>query len=296
MWRNNWPIGPPENEESWDEVLLRTVGWLVSSGRAVCSWMLRNVVPVVRRYPRAVVVGCGVLVLLVALTGLGDGDVKDQDASAPRQINVARQPLIVQVRTGSAVEISGLGPKGRRGLARQTARQILPAFEIRPRRVVVVHLRDVPLSFAVLTESDRLLVEARQGSNAAAQYESAIAEFLDDLMDEVERRHPAAGLSVLGLPVEPEEAGVSLATVQQTNDRYHGVIDRLGPFVPTRRFVVLGSSLDEKRLARMGMREAMRLRNGRPIVFQSNRRWQALIDVEADGRDFQIEALLGDDP
>ena len=296
MWRNNWTISPPENEGSWGEILTRTVVRIGSWGRAVCSWMLRNVVLVVRRYPRTVLVGCGVFVAMVALSGSQDGNAGDQYASAQRQINVAHQPMVVKVNAGSAVGISGLSPKGRRGLARQTAQQILPALEAQPRQVVVIHLRGVPLSFAVLSESDRLLVESRLGSNAAARYESAMAEFLDDLMDEVEKQHPAAVLSVLGLPVEPEEAGVSLATVQQTNDRYDGVIDRLGPFIPTRRFVVLGSSLDEKKLARMGLREAMRLRNGRPIVFQSNRRWQALVDVDADGQNLQIEALLRDDP
>ncbi len=296
MWRNNWPIGPPENERSWGEVLTKTVVRAVYRGRAVCSWMLRNVVPVVRRYPRTVVVCCGVFIAMVALTGPRDGDARVPDAIAQRQINVAHQPVVVHVHAGSAVELSGLSPKGRRGLARQTARQILPAFEAEPWPVVVIHLRQVPLSFTVLTESDRALVESRLGSNAAARYESAVAEFLDDLFDEVEKQYPVAVLSVLGLPVEPEDARVSLAAVQQTNDRYHGVIDRLGPFVPTRRFVVLGSSLDEQRLARMGLREAMRLRNGRPIVFQSNLRWQALVDVDADGQNLQIEAMLRDDP
>ena len=170
------------------------------------------------------------------------------------------------------------------------------AFEADGPELVVIRLRKVPLSFAALSSSDRSLVESHLGTGAAARYEEAVAAFLDDVMDEVEKQYPPAVLSVLGLPVEPEEAGVSLATVQQTNERYHGVIDRLGPFVPTRRFVVMGSSLDEKRLARMGMREAIRLRDGRPIIFQSNHRWQALVDVNARQQDFQLEALLGDDP
>ena len=65
--------------------------------------------------------------------------------------------------------------------------------------------------------------------------------------------------------------------------------------VPARRFVLFGSSLDERALAGMGMREALRLRHGRPIIFQTNLVWRALVDEEQQGgRDYQLEALLAD--
>ena len=69
----------------------------------------------------------------------------------------------------------------------------------------------------------------------------------------------------------------------------------------------------------MGMREALRLRDGRPVVFQTNRVWRALVDRDGPGyqgyllakstgkldratlsrpggRDEVIEALLVNDP
>ena len=149
--------------------------------------------------------------------------------------------------------------------------------------MVVISLRDVPLSFAELSTSDRRRIESRLSSRAAARYEIGVASFIAAVIEAVHRKNSSALLSVLGLPVEPEEAGVSLQAAQRTNERYRGLMDRLGPFVPARRFVVFASSLDEKTLARMGMREALRLREGRPVVFQTNLVWQALVDRDGPG-------------
>ncbi len=63
--------------------------------------------------------------------------------------------------------------------------------------------------------------------------------------------------------------------------------------------------LDELRLARTGMREALRLRDGRPVIFQTNVVWRALMDADGPGygdyqiagsteQGFEIEASLSD--
>jgi hypothetical protein len=46
----------------------------------------------------------------------------------------------------------------------------------------------------------------------------------------------------------------------------------------------------------MGMREALRLRGGRRIVFQTNTVWQALADSEGPaGEALEVQAALVDD-
>jgi hypothetical protein len=151
--------------------------------------------------------------------------------------------------------------------------------------LVVIGLQDVPLSFSLLPGFDQSEFVQEFGQGAPQRYESSVATLLDAIVRNIEKARPHAVLSVLGLPVEPEQAGVSIEIARQSNERYGAVIDRLGPFVPARRFVVFGSTLDEKLLARMGMREALRLRDGRPIVFQTNVTWNALVDDK--GLDYQ---------
>ena len=254
--------------------------------------------------------------LWIAL-GLACGAVA---AAAAVRIDQVDQPILFHVRVGSADVVCMASAGKRRQMAGAAARQILPVVASRPERVVVICLRDLPLSFSLLPTPDRSRIQQRFGPAAAKRYESAVAALLNATIRAVEREHPRAVLSVLGLPIEPEEAGVSLAIARQSNERYGTVIDGLGPLVSTRRLVVFGSTLDETLLAKMGMREALRLRDGRPIVFQMNTGWQALVD--GDGLDYQeyvvahasgrlqrhrgspgrgsqdpeVQVLLGDDP
>jgi hypothetical protein len=112
---------------------------------------------------------------------------------------------------------------------------------------------------------------------------------LDTVVHEVQVAQPQAVLSVLGLPVEPEEAGVGIEIAEQSNERYGRVIDRLDSFVPGRSFVVYGTGLDERRIARTRMQEALRLRDGRPVIFQTNVVWRALMDADGPSYgDYQI--------
>lgn len=255
-----------------------------------------------RRSRHAFVLVCGVS--LAAVIGLSVRDADPEPVSDdPRpivlrvtsRIEMARQPVVVGVRVSSVHNVISLSARERRILVRKAADKILPAIEADPRRVAVIQLLDLPLSFAALPYRDQRTLEVRLAGDSADRYETAVGELLDDLIDAIEREQPNAVLTVHGLPVEPEEAGMNLLSVQRTNERYGNVLERMGPFVPARRFVVFGSSLDEGSLATMGMREALRLRNGRPIIFQTNLEWRALIDEESQrGRDYQLETLLLD--
>ncbi len=326
------PPGPWRRVLSWTlhstlvvgAVLGKTARWVVGRGWALYVYMVhpilsraaRRLLSLIRRTRpgevvaqrwarlsprgrRVVLVGCGVLaalVIAVSHPGLGPREVRLSDFASMGVIQSAKQPLVMRVRAGSAGAISTLSPARQRILVNQVAQEILPVVEADPHRVVVIHLQNMPLSFVALSTRDRRQIESQLGPNAAGRYETAVAVFLEDVIDAVQSKHRRAILSVLGLPVEPEDVGANLMAVQPTNERYQGVIDRLGPFVPARKFVVMGSTLQERKLARMGMREAMRLRDGRPIVFQTNLRWRALVGEDASVRDFQFGALLGDDP
>ena len=243
---------------------------------------------------RVVLACCGVMAvagMVVSYPDRGEGQGhlgRVLEYPAMGRIKSATQPLVVHVGAGSAAGFATLSPGKQRALVKRATEEILRGVKSGPRRVVVISLRDVPLSFAELSTRDRRRIESLLRSQAAERYEIGVASFLAAVIEAVQRKNSIAILSVLGLPVEPEDVGADLSAVQPTNDRYRRVMDRLGALVPARRFVVLGSTLDERKLARMGMREALRLRQGRPIVFQTNRTWRALIGAERPVQDVQF--------
>ena len=168
-------------------------------------------------------------------------------------------------------------------LAERAAQEIVPAVDAHPHGVVVLELRDTPFSFESLSPSDQTRIKRDHGARAATIYEWAVGALIHTIINTVASERPEAVLSVLGLPVEPEEMGLDAEMARRTNERYRNVINRLGPFVPTRSFVVFGTSLDQTNLATMGMREAVRLRDGRPIVFQMNFKWRVFADTDDAG-------------
>jgi hypothetical protein len=249
---------------------------------------------------RVVLACCGALAVAGMVVSYPDGSEGQGNLGhslkypAMGKIKSATQPLVVYVRAGSTAEMGTMSPRKQRSLVGRATAEILSAVRSNSRRVVVISLKDVPLSFAELSTRQRRRMERMLGLHAAERYEIGVASMLTELIDAVQKKRPGTMLSVLGLPVEPEDVGADLSAVQPTNERYSRVIDRLGPLVPARRFVVLGSTLDERRLARMGMREALRLRQGRPIVFQTNRTWRALVGAETPAQDVQFTAGLAD--
>ena len=252
--------------------------------------------PRTRRVALAVCTVSAAFLVVVAIRGwlVDDSPVAPRQhepgaAAAAVRIHEVTPPILFHVRVGSAEAVCKASPGKRRQMAWAAARRILPVVASRPQRTVVIALQDLPLSFSLLPTSDQRQFEQQLGRDAAKRYEASVAALLNATISAVERERPHAVLSVLGLPIEPEQAGVSIEIARRSNQRYGTVIDRLGPLVPARRFVVFGSTLDEKLLARMGMREALRLRDGRPIVFQTNVVWNALVDD--DGLDYQEYVL-----
>jgi hypothetical protein len=316
------------------------IPWLRSAGSwCRCTWPVRIVARqwsrVTPRTRQAALALCAVTAAILLLLGIR-GWVVDSLGAIPRggaaavagegvlpapvESHGVSRPVLVQVRLGSPQAVWTASTRHRRQLAGLAARQILPALGVRPHQLVVIELKDIPLSFSQLPAADQGEVHRRVGPFAAKRYESAVAALLDATIDTVAEAHPHAVLSVRGLPIEPEDAGMSLEMARRSNERYGTVIDALGPFVSPCKLVVSGSTLDETLLARMGMREALRLRDGRPIVVQMNTGWQALADSEglgyqeyvvarASGRlkrhraspgpgggQTEVQVLLGDDP
>ncbi len=212
---------------------------------------------------------------------------------AGAQIHEVDKPIVVELEVGAMEEIYTASPRQRRRIAEQLARDVVAVVEQFPDQMIAVQLTDVPLSYASLPDASRDALERLHDAEAPAVHETSVARLLDTLIYVVQKRERDAVLSVVGLPIEPESAGTSLEIARASNRRYGVVIDRLGPFVPGRNLIVMGSSLDEKKLARMGMREALRLRDGRPIVFQTNVRWQALMDSGTDYGDYLVARSAG---
>ena len=265
----------------------------------------------------AVAAICALLAALGLAGILGsNGDQRDPATPAdPVGIHVAKEPHVVRVSAGSVKQVALGTPQERRELADSVAMQTLPVVHGHPRRLIALSLPDLPFSFEALSSTQKAQLGRRLGPDAAEVYEQAVAEVLEATIAAVAATRPAAHVSVVGLPVEPG-VGIDVRSARRTNARYRPVIDRLDPFVPARSLLLLGTSLDESVLAEAGMPEAIRLREGRSVVFRTNVVWRVLVDADdlqdqqylvADtsgdtgrgprGLDRRIrDVLLGDDP
>ena len=230
----------------------------------------------------------------IFVSSLIDGDEIEQldvMADLEYRIDVAEHLVVVHIEVGSVEEICYADDRQHLTIATRASRKILPVVRQHPNKVVVIDLSGVPLSFASLPMTDQWSFLKRFGQDVVRQYESSVARLLDIMVHKVQRAQPSAALSVLGLPIEPDKGGVSIEIARQSNELYRTVIDRLDSFVPGRSFIVFGTSLDELRLARRGMPEALRLRDGRPVIFQTNVAWRVLMDADEPGHgDYQIAA------
>ncbi len=191
------------------------------------------------------------------------------------EIHPARQPVLVEVDTPTPRQMVTTSPKERRGLVKWVVREVVQAVHDQPRRLVVIDLGDASISFYSLPTIDQQRLTEEFGPKAVQAYESAVADFLGSVMDEVGN----APVSVLGLPVEPGFVGVEAARL--TNRRYRSLIARLDPFVSAHIFLLSGSSLTEERLVQSALLEAIHRGRGRPVLFRTNSAWRVLIDSEA---------------
>ncbi len=290
------PIKRPSRLGTMCRAAARGLRWSVSKARLVArSDRVRRILGyrMPRWFHRRAAVIAWACLATVGLTPIfvsslidSSPEIEQPEVLADREyrIDVAEHLVVVHVDVGSAEQVCNTDDMQRLRIAAKASRKILPIARHHPNKVVVIDLRDVPVSFASLPSSDQWSFVRRFGSqDAVMQYESRVAMLLDTMVHKVLRAQPHAALSVLGLPIEPERGRISLKIAQQSNERYRTVIDRLDSFVPGRNFIVFGTSLDELRLARTAMPEALRLRDGRPVVFQTNVAWRVLMDADEPG-------------
>ncbi len=203
-------------------------------------------------------------------------------ARAYNVVRAAKDPVLLEIFVGPMGEALDASPQRRRELAYPVAQAALAAVDAYPGRLVVFRVKGASISFDALPALHRQSLQERLGPDAAEHCERAVAEFLGGVIDVLAAERGDVVFSVLGLPAEPR--GGDLQRAQRTNERYRTVIDRLDAFVPTRSFLILGSSLTESETVRMAVPEALRLRGGRPIVFRTNGMWRVLLAAgESEG-------------
>lgn len=214
----------------------------------------------------------GVLTAVVLVLALSR---TSQPSTFNYEIRPAREPVLVEVVTPTPRQMVAASAKERRGLVNRVVREVVEAVHEQPRRLVVIDLGDLSISFYSLPATDQQRLTEEFGAKAVQTYESAVADFLGSVLDEVGN----APVSVLGLPVEAGLVGVEVA--RQTNRRYRSVIARLDLFVSAHIFLLSGSSLTEQRLVQSALLEAIHRGAGRPVLFRTNSKWRVLIDGEA---------------
>lgn len=186
----------------------------------------------------------------------------------------AKDPIAIDVHVDPVREVVAATAEGRVRTIQRIVGDLAAAVDAFPARCVVLRLKDCPLSFVRLNASDQAWIESQYSASARRQYETSLAELLESVLEEVNRIQPQAVVTVLGLPVEPGRNDFESA--RRTNERYQVLIDRLGSFVSVRSFIILGSSVSEVTCVEASMPEAVRLWDGRPIVFRTNGLWRVL--------------------
>ena len=223
------------------------------------------------RKARWLLIAGGVLgVVLIAVTGVALID------RGPRVIEYevlpARKPFLVEIDHGPALRIMAVDVQDFDALVGETVDPVVEAARDHPDRLIVIDLVSPSISFALLSASDQRMVEREWGPRGADVYESAVARFLERVVDRVGDPR----VSVMGLPVEPGAAGTDAA--RRTNRCFERVIERLDHLVTAHIFFRTESWLTEQRMVREAIPEALRRSDGRPIVFRLNLEWRVLVE------------------
>ncbi len=230
--------------------------------------------PAPPRRGRLIALAC--VAMLVGLVTLGAaGLVARGSGPVEYEILATRRPLVVMIRAAEASRMAAAAPHELDGAVADAVALVRAAASEQPDGLVVIDLASPPISFTSLPAAARRELERAHGPAAAAVYESAVAGFLERVI----RQSGGRTVCILGLPVEPGEAGPGGATAARlTNQRYRAAIDRLDPLVSAHTFFRTETTLSEKQMVLEGIPEAVRLSDGRPVVFRQNLDWRVLVD------------------
>ncbi len=226
--------------------------------------------PLIRRLIIAGILLGGVLVA-IGVFRLVDG----RPESPTYDILDARRPYVLRIDRTPPTRLATARKPDLDRLVFETVQSVERAVSAQPGRLVVIEFVSPSLSFNSLTEADQIVLESEYGARAADAYESSVADFVYRVLSTVDSPH----VSVLGLPVEAGAAGEQAA--MQTNRRYRRVLRRMDQLVSAHIFFRKDSTLDEDQMVREAITEALRRREGRPVVFRFNTEWRVLVNQGA---------------
>ncbi|MCH7579567.1 MAG: hypothetical protein IIB22_04935, partial [Chloroflexi bacterium] len=206
---------------------------------------------------------------------------------AATDIRTAKEPVIVSLPLPSAQGLLGATEDRRAQMAQNLAVLVAETIEENPGRLVTIDPGRGKLLFYTLAAQEQAVAFVLNGDDTPALYEQAMAQLLDATFEALTATHPNAPVSVLGLPLEARRW--LPASIQESNDRYQAVIDRLAAFVSTRSFILFGSRITEQHTVQRGLPEAFRLRDDRPIIFRTNDYWRILLGDSTDISDFYAD-------
>lgn len=153
----------------------------------------------------------------------------------------------------------------------QGAQGILGTALSNPGRLVTIQPTSSQLAFRTLPAAVQTKLNEQYGADAAARYETVVAAYLEAVLKHVDAQ-ASVPLTVAGLPIEGSaSSGVSAA---ETNDRFANVIHRLDALTSSRSFLMQNSAANERSYLQLNLSEALRLHNGRPIIFRTNNIWR----------------------
>jgi hypothetical protein len=205
------------------------------------------------------------IALLLTRPALGSVQVKSVDA-----------PHVLDVRLGTVLDMQNQESPERARRIAETVSAICMAASSHPGSLIVLHLRDLTLSFDMLPSTLRpASTESAHVQRTA--YEKALARTVREIFKQSRAVEPSLELSVLGLPMEPSLGGAPMA--EQTNGRYAALMAEFTAFVGNRTVLSAETLIGEALAVRRSMPTAVRLANGRPIYYRTDHGWHVATGV-----------------
>jgi len=223
------------------------------------------------RMGRRLVISACVFAAMLAVIG-GFRLARHGSAAVVYDVLPARKPAIVKLDHGPVTRVVTATAAEVDAMVRAAVASVRATGVERPDRLIVIDPVSPAISFGSLARIDQRVLRRHAGPDAAHVYETAVARFLERVVDGLANRR----VSVLGLPVEPGAAGIEAA--RRTNRRYGNVIERLDHLVTAHVFFRTESWVTEQRMVEEAIPEALHHAGTRPIVFRLNLEWRVLID------------------
>ncbi len=235
-----------------------------------------NASPAEARRPRRLLLA-GAALALTAAAIVTWSLVGGNAHSIAYEVLAARDPFIVKIDCGPAKSVALGEAREHDQCVNDAVKSIRDAERAHPDRLIVIDLQSPPISFTSLLPNDQKELRRALGASAGLRYESMVAGLLERIVESA----GGARVSVLGLPVERREVGIDASG--RTNGMYAAVIERIDCLVSAHVFYRGDASTSEEQLVQQTLIEALRSREGRPVVFRQGTAWRVLVDRGTPG-------------